>query len=363
MSGSRLALGALGVALIVAFLYAASRPEEGPHRSPGSSSGDDGAQGLTILATLLEESGREVGEASRSPGSDSLDQGTTAFLLDAGELSASDGRALASFVEEGGRLVIGGDVSPGALEGATGISTRPGPSSGEPVAVPIVPVAETAGVTTIEADGQRFSDVGTALPIAGDSSGDLAAVATVGEGEVVLLADGSPLQNGAIASADNALFAVGLAGEAGRPVTFVEDLAGRTTDAGGFAALPTRWAYAALLLLLAAITFLWARFRRLGEPDRETRELPPPRSRYVEGLADALARTNSAAIAGEPVRLEARRRLLASAGLGDDADADMLAATAARQGLDPEQAAALAAPLSDDLGAIRAGSALAKLWR
>jgi len=363
VSFSRLALGALALVVIVALLFAASRPEEGPHRPPGSSSGDDGPQGLTILATLLEESGREVGEVSDSPSSGSLDTDSTAILLDAGDLSDEDQEALASYVEGGGRLIIGGDLPSSALEGATGISARAGPSSDDPIAIPIVPVPETAGVTTIDAPGGRFSDVGAALPIAGDASGDLAAIATVGEGEAVILAEASPLQNDAIASADNALFAVGLSGEPGRPVTFIEDLAGRAEDAEGLAALPTRWAYAALLLLLAGLAFIWAHLRRLGAPDQDARELPPPRSRYVDALADALARTNSAPIAGEPVRLEARRRLLASAGLGDDADPDMLAAAAARQGLEAEQAAALAGPLEDDRAAIHAGAALAKLWR
>lgn len=360
----RIAIGLLAALVIASIILGASRPEEDASRSPGSSSADAGSQGLTILATLLEESGREVREASDAPSSDSLESGETAILLDPGGLADADVEALAAFVEEGGRLIIGGDVSPSELEEASGVSVRPGPDSGESIAFPFVPIAETAGVATIEAGGGRFSDTGAALPIAGDSSGDLAAIAGVGEGDVVLLADSSPLQNGAIASADNAAFAVALAGEEGRPVAFVEGLAaGGGSEAEGLAALPSRWAYAAMLLLLAGLAFIWAHLRRLGAPDQDARELPPPRSRYVDALADALARTNSAPIAGEPVRLEARRRLLASAGLGDDAEPDMLAAAAARQGLEPEQAAALADPLDDDRATIHAGAALAKLWR
>ena len=364
MSASRLAVGVLAAAALVAHVVGASRPESrGGGRTPGTSLNDQGPQGLTIFATLLDESGRDVRRLSEPPATASLESDETAVLLDAGGLADEDRQALAEFVEGGGRLIIGGSISPAAIEAVSGISVQEGSGSGESAASPLVPIPETSGVTAIEASGDRFSDVGEALPIAGDPGGDLAAIATPGEGAVVLLADSSPLQNGTIADADNATFAVDLAGEPDRPVAFIESLAGGGEEATGLAALPTRWAYAALLLMLAALAFLWARFRRLGEPDRAGRELQPPRSRYVDGLADALARTNSAAIAGEPVRIEARRRLLAGGGLADDADPEMHAGLAARQGLDPEQAAALAHPLEDEQGAIRAGSALAKLWR
>jgi len=361
---SRVVLGVLAAAALVALVIGASRPEGESQRAPRTSSTDESPQGLTILAALLGESGRQVRRVSSSPNAGSLESGETAILLDAGSIVDEDARALAAFVEGGGRLIIGGDVAASALEEASGVSVRADPGSGESLAVPLVPVAETAGISTIEAGTERFSDTGAALPIAGDSAGDLAAIAGVGEGDVVLLADSAPLQNGTIASADNAAFAVALTGEEGRTVAFVESLAGKAEgEAEGFGALPSRWAYAAMLLLVAGLAFIWAHLRRLGGPDQDARELPPPRSRYVDALAAALARTNSAPIAGEPVRLEARRRLLASAGLGEDADPDMLAAAAARQGLEPEQAAALGGPLEDDRAAIHAGAALAKLWR
>lgn len=358
---ARIAVGAATALALVALVFGASRPEGGGERDPASSASDEGSGGLSIFAALLAENGHEVRRRG-TPSDDPPDPGETAVLLDPGELTAADRDALRAFVAGGGALVLGGDVPAAALEAVSGVQTTTTPGSG--AARPLLPVAETAGVGTIEARGERFASVGGALPIAGDESGDLAAITSVGEGRVLLLSDSSPLRNGDIANADNALFAVELAGPPGRPVAFVEGVSlGDFKGATGLAALPDRWSWSALLLLIAALVYVWARFRRLGEPDREGRDLPPPRSRYVEALAEALARTGSATAAGEPVRTEARRRLLAAGGLGAEADADMLAAVGARQGLDPDLARELSEPPADDGAAVRAGTALAKLWR
>ena len=318
MSSSRLAIGLLAVLGLVALVFAASRPDGGGERPPRSSSLDDGATGLTTLVALLGEEGSDVQRLQDPPSADLPSTADTVFLLDPGEVSEADQRSLAGFLAGGGRLVLGGDVGAASIEGITGVSSRVSAAAGSGEVVPLLPVAETAGVDSLQAPGARFSSVGVALPIAGDGTGDLAAIASVGDGTAILLADSKPLQNGWIAETDNALFAVELAG--GRPVSFVESLApDSVSGASGLAALPGRWAYAGVLLMLGALAFLWSRFRRLGEPDRAARELPPPRSRYVEALADALTRTGSPELMGERVRVEARRRLIDAAGLDTDA--------------------------------------------
>ena len=58
-----------------------------------------------------------------------------------------------------------------------------------------------------------------------------------------------------------------------------------------------------------------ARGRRLGPPEAESRELPPPRRAYVDSLAGIMARTKRPDEALEPVRAETRARLARRVGL------------------------------------------------
>ena len=81
----------------------------------------------------------------------------------------------------------------------------------------------------------------------------------------------------------------------------------RLRPARGLAALPARFGWALIGLLLAALVFLFARGRRLGPPEPERRELPPPRRAYVDALAATMARGKAREQAVAPVREEARR--------------------------------------------------------
>jgi hypothetical protein len=150
---------------------------------------------------------------------------------------------------------------------------------------------------------------------------------------VLLLARSSPLQNRLLGRADNAALGLALAGEAGRPVVFVETVHGYGL-ASGLAAIPDRWLWVLGGLLVAALTWMLARGRRLGPPERERRELPPPRRAYVEALGAALARTRSPQAAGEVVRSAIRSRR------GDFDE-----------------------PVRDDAGLVAAGRELARLER
>jgi hypothetical protein len=178
---------------------------------------------------------------------------------------------------------------------------------------------------------------------------------------LVLVADPSPLRNRSIGLADNARFALGLAGATERPVRFVERIASPPGE--GLAALPSEWLWAFGGLLLAALALVAARARRLGPPERQARDLPPPRRRYVDAIAASLARTREPSSAAEPLRAAARDRLLLRAGLPRDAGPDRVRAAARSAGLDEEEAEALIAPVAGDRGAIAAGTALAKLAR
>ena len=121
-----------------------------------------------------------------------------------------------------------------------------------------------------------------------DAASSLAAVARVGAGRAVLLADASPLLNGRLAARDDAAFALAVAG-AGRPVAFVESVHGYGR-ASGWGALPGRFRGALVLLGLAGAVLVLARGRRLGPAQPAGRELAPARAAYAEGLAGALVR-------------------------------------------------------------------------
>ena len=148
----------------------------------------------------------------------------------------------------------------------------------------------------------------------------------------MLLADSSPLQNRLLGEADNAALALALSGRG--PLTFVESVHGYG-PARGLAALPARFGWALIGLALAALVFMVARGRRLGPPEPERRDLPPPRRAYVDALAATMARGRDREEAVAPVRAEARRRLARRAGLGPQADPDAWRAAARAAGLEP----------------------------
>ena len=118
--------------------------------------------------------------------------------------------------------------------------------------------------------------------------------------------------------------------------------------ARGLAALPARFGWALIGLALAALVFMVARGRRLGPPEPERRDLPPPRRAYVDALAATMARGRDREEAVAPVRAEARRRLARRAGLGPQAGPDAWREAALAAGLDADEARALSGHAADD---------------
>jgi hypothetical protein len=274
---------------------------------PRSSAYATGADGVAAYASLLARAGHRVRHVRAFPHAASLDPAATAFVLDPDFVERRDADALRSFVERGGRLVAGGS-------GATrwlGRLVAPGPerSSGGVEGAPLAPVPEVAGVERVQTAGDgSWRTTGAALPAFGDAQRSLLAVAAVGGGRVALLADASPLQNRLLADADNARLGLDLAGPATRPVLFLEAYHGYG-ESSGFAAIPGRWILLLSGLALAALVLMLARGRRLGPPELEERELPPPRRAYVDALAGVLARSRAPEEALAPVRAETQARI------------------------------------------------------
>ncbi len=330
-----------------------------PHASgPTSSSYSTAADGLRGYAQLLAHSGHPVTRLRSMPADAALDPRTTVVLLDPNLVLAADVRALRRFLLSGGRLIAGGR-EPGAwlselLRGAPQWS-----AAGSPVASPLLPVPETAGVNTVTSAAEGvWTDAGATLPALGQADASLLTVASVGAGRLALLADPSPLQNRLLAQADDAALGLSLAGPARRPVAFEEAIHGYG-HSSGFSALPARWKWALLGLIAAALVLVAARFRRLGPPQAAPAPAPPPRREHIEALAAALVRTGQPAAAAEPVRRRARTLVLERAALPPDADPSQFATAASRLGLDEAEIAALAAPPADESAALAAGRALA----
>jgi hypothetical protein len=348
---------AIGAAILLALVVAAvllGAATPGP-RGPASSSYATSPQGVAAWASLLERSGHPVRRLRTRLDDAPLDPGATLVLLDPDPLADGEAVALRRFLRDGGSAVLGGAQAGDWVQQVVGgvPDLRP---VGDRRAPALAPVAQTRGVTALEAAGDAvFADGGRLLPVAGGRAGALALADGSGGGRVTVLADASPLQNRLLGRADNAAFALDLAGGDGRPVVFSElhHGYGRT----GLGALPVRWKVALVLAALAALGLMVSRGRRLGPAEAPARELPPPRRAYVDALADALGRTRRPGEAAAPVRARARRTITGRAGLAADApDADVRAA-ALRLGLEDEEADAV-------LGTgppVAAGAALARL--
>jgi hypothetical protein len=302
-------VGGIVAAIVVVNLLLAGigRLTRGPS-GPDSSSYSTTARGLAAYAELLQRSGHRVERVRDLPGERELDPRSTVVIADPGYLSASDDDALLTFLKRGGRLVAAGldDSSVQTLLGGS----RPAAASGAPTTShAIAPVLEISRVSTVRTQGRHaWRSTGPALPVLGDRGRTLLAVVQTGNGRGLLLADSSPLQNGLLDEADNAVLALALAGPRSRTVAFVESVHGYGR-AIGLAAVPTRWWWALGGAVLGSLLYMLARGRRLGPPQLDARPLPPPRRLYVDSLANVLARTKTPAAAVAPLQAEIRRRL------------------------------------------------------
>jgi hypothetical protein len=347
----------LGAILALNVLLAALDRLTPSPSGPPSSSYATAPHGLAAYADLLLRAGHRVTRLRKVSGGAELDPRMTIVVLDPESPVETDAAALHGFVEHGGRLLTGGVTPHGWLDQLVGAEPE---WSGTPVlrSLPLAPLAEVAGVRVVRAAGPgSWGDAGEALPALGDRRRTLLAVASVGSGRIAFLADASPLQNRLLDEADNAALGLALAGPRSRPVAFVESVHGYG-PASGIAAIPDRWLAALAGLLLAAVVLMVARGRRLGPPELEDRELPPPRRDYVESLAAVLARTKRPAEAAEPVRAEVRARIARRAGLGGEPNDRELREAGRRLGLAETE---LAAVIDRGGDVVSAGRALVRL--
>ena len=350
------------VAVVVAGNVLLELVDEGtrPPGGPRSSSYATAGHGVAAYADLLARYGHSVSRLREPPAEASLDPADTLVVLDPDGLTEEDGDAIGRFLDDGGRLVAGGRAPSGWL---SWILEAPDWTGDAPDRADrrLAPIPELERVSTVRTDGDGWwSGPGGALPALAAGRRPLLLVASPGPGRALLLADASPLHNDLLDEADNAAFGLALAGEPARRVVFAESVHGYGR-ASGFAAIPDRWWWALGGLVLAALLWLVARGRRLGPPEREERELPPPRRAFVEAVGSLLARTRDAGNAGARVQAAARVQLAARLGLGPAASDDELRAAAARAKLPPDDLEAVLQPVRDERHLLAAGRALARL--
>jgi hypothetical protein len=329
---------------------------------PTSSSYATGTDGLAAYFALLRGDGHPVERLRTYPSLSALPGDATAIVLDPGFVNSADAEALKSFVVRGGRLVTGGAEPAGWLRELLG-SPPAWSATSSTHAHPLAPVPELAGVTRLHTGGAgSWSTAGAALPAYGNDKSSVVAVATIGLGRVVMLSDASVLQNAYLGSGDNARFALNVAGSATRPVDFFESYHGYGPSIG-YASIPARWIVLLGGLVLAALALMVARGRRLGPPEAEGRELPPPRRAYVDSVAGILARARRPDEALEPIRAETRARIARRAGLPADAASETLEAAARLAGLSEAEIGAMLGRPGNDDAVLSAGRALVHAGR
>jgi hypothetical protein len=344
---------AVVVVALNAVTYVAGRLAPDPVGPAGSSLATVPG-GLRGWADLLERRGHPVRRLADAPRDRLPSTEVTVVVAAPRELADADARALARFVERGGRLVAAGPGIDGLARRL--VPAAPPRATARPAATPagpLAPLPEVAGVTRVEG-ARRGWRPGAALPALGaPGTAPLLVVARPGRGHAALLADAEPLRNRGLGRADAAALALALAGPTGRPVAFLESVHG-ARPATGLAALPARWRTGLALLGLAALVLLLSRARRLGPPELPGRKLPPPRDDHVRGLAATLARTRDDRGAAAPLVRAAREAL----GRGPTAAPEDVERAARARGL-PDDEAAVVAGRQDDL--VLAGRALARL--
>lgn len=346
----------VGVNVLIAALGGlVSRPG-----GPPSSSYATAPEGLAAYADMLARNGHGVSRVRARADEAPLGPESTVVVLDPDSVSAKEARALRSFVSDGGRLVAGGRspeewlrrVVPGAPAWERRGVTR---------ARVLAPAPESAGVRAARGAGRgAFGEGGDALPVIGRRGRAVVAVAAVGRGRVVLVADASPLQNRHLATADNAALGLALAGGPDRPVAFLESVHG-FGEATGIEAIPLRWWLAIGGLALAGLVFMVARGRRLGPAEERVRRLPPPRSAYVSAVAGAIARTKRRAEAVAPVQAAVRSSLERRTGVSRDASEERLRRAAERVGLSETELRSVQGRVDTDEEVMAVGRALARL--
>ncbi|MGI8774114.1 MAG: DUF4350 domain-containing protein [Actinomycetota bacterium] len=356
--GTVVAITVIALNLTLALLDAAGG--DGEVSGPRSSSFSTEADGTAALAELLSDEGFETARSRTRPDV-ALGEGDTLFVLDPFGVHAPDARALRSFVDRGGRLVLGGEIDAQAL--ATIVESPPTWSTGGPSTSAVtVPLAEVAGVTSVEGEGAGWwSRVEVGVPLLQGEQRPTLLALEQGRGRVLLLADPSPLHNRWIGNTDAGALGVGLAGTPGSRVVFAEAFHGYADE--GLGAVPSDWLWLIGALSLATLVFMWSRSRRLGPVDGISEKPRPPRVAYVDAVATSVAAAADRIDSIQGLQTKARTVLASRLGIRPDTNEAVFRRAASRAGLEGHVIDALWRRPMDDADVLEVGRAVAATIR
>jgi len=321
----------------------------------GSSYGTQ-ATGLGGLVGLVSHYGHGI-TRERGPLTDEiLDPRDTLFVVEPQTLTEDDDTLLLDFVSAGGRLVIGGS-DPFYLHR---LRDQPPQWSSAGASAYHEFDPRLGAIHDVQTAGKgSWTNAGSGVVLAGSDGAALVTDSPVGRGEILFLADASPLENAYLGLADNAAFALGLAGD-GRAVEFAEGVHGYG-ERRGLGAIPTPWKVSLIVLAAAAVALAWSRSRRFGPPDRPARELPPARAEYVRALAVSLERTRDPEHALATMQQWARSQIARRAHLRPDASPEEVDRAAIALGYSERERAAVWHPPTDDDAALALGRLVSQL--
>ena len=232
---------------------------------------------------LAERSGRDVDVVRERLSDASLPPEGTVVMLDPEEFTRSEARTLRRFAEDGGRVIAGG-AEPGAWIDEFGARLDWARLGREDARV-LAPAAETGAARRLRTAGEgHWAAVSGAQPIVADADGRPLVV--VRRSRRRHASCSSPTRRRCRTDCSTRpttpRFALALAGDG--PLVFLEEPHGYG-EATGLAALPDRFKWALIMLCLAALLLIVARWPRLGPPDPVGRAAVPaaPRVRRRAG--------------------------------------------------------------------------------
>ena len=297
------------------------------------SSYSTGRSGAKAAFLALEQLGYEVERSFEPVASIPGDPSRLTLVIASPMLppSEQDKRALRTFMEAGGRVLvtgaIGADFLAGTVTAAGRDSDREPASFGRIADGPLTADAATITMSP-EAGGATLPD--TYEGAYGDPGNAVVRSAPIGAGLAVWWAGATPLTNGAIATADNLPLLLNTIGDAPRRVLWDEHYHGHSRSLWSyFAATPLPWAGVQLALMGAALILTFSR-----RPGPVRAIVVDPRTspmEFVETMGSLYERAGAARAAVDAARDRLRRLLASAAGIAPDAPDEQMAAAAARR--------------------------------
>ena len=342
----------------------------GSAASGHSSTFDSSATGTEAFGQLLSLRGHAVERITTPLAEQPLPRGSTLFVLDPTSWTGADTAVVARALADGRRVVLGGrPPGTGVLRSLLGTDSAPMwrlDSSGTAYPVPGGPAF--AGVSRVVVPGTG-SYAGGSIDANGRAvltgPGGVLAVVAGQRGPLVLLASSSCLTNESLGRADDAAFALDLAGPGTTPVFFDEYDHGFGRGGTGLAGLPGRWRWGLAIALLALLLWLLSAARRFGPPAPIERATIPSRVEYVDALSTLL----STRPAGElvdvvaPVYEEAGRLAARIGSPSSNVSTDGSGRFANAGAVDTDLFAALRVAPASSSDIVQAGRAFAQLER